>query len=171
MQGNVSAGSNIDLVPLIPALRRFAKRFCRNNDDADDLVQETLAKALAHLDSFQPGTSLKSWMFTILRNTHHTGYHKQKRTVLGVVDFDQLMPTVGPSQEWVLRKKEFDRVFNTLPRHSQDAATMVLIEGNSYEDASGKFGCAIGTVKSRVNRARKQLADGLGDTVKTAASV
>jgi RNA polymerase sigma-70 factor (ECF subfamily) len=91
--------------------------------------------------------------------------------VCGFENIDSMVPPVGPSQEWTLRKKDFDAAFDLLPLASREATTMVLIEGNSYEDAAEKSGCALGTVKSRVNRARKYLADRLGDPLERAAEI
>ncbi|WP_051903963.1 sigma-70 family RNA polymerase sigma factor [Neorhizobium vignae] len=68
-----------DVVHHIPTLRRFAFRFCRNSTEIDDLVQETLVKAIAASDTFEPGTRLKSWLFTIMRNVYCTSYNKQRR--------------------------------------------------------------------------------------------
>jgi RNA polymerase sigma-70 factor (ECF subfamily) len=158
-----------NVVQHIPALRRFAFRFSKTHDEADDLVQETLLRALSHIGSFVPGTNIKSWLFTIMRNAHNTRYHRNKRIVSGIEDFDTYMPAVGPSQEWIIRAKEVDVAFRSMPRHHQEAANLVLLGGVSYEDAAAASGCALGTVKSRVNRARKFLANALGDTLETAA--
>ncbi|OEC96217.1 MULTISPECIES: sigma-70 family RNA polymerase sigma factor [unclassified Rhizobium] len=147
-----------EVVELIPALRAFARTFHRNSTDADDLVQETLTKALANIDQFDPDTRLKSWLFTIMRNTFCTKFRIAKREAPGnkkcISDFG-----VAPaSQEWTIRAKELQRACNRLPEHYRIVLEYVVIEGRSYEDAATKFGCAIGTVKSRINRARQQLA-------------
>jgi RNA polymerase sigma-70 factor (ECF subfamily) len=114
---------------------------------------------------------MKSWLFTIMRNAHHTRYQRDKRSVSGIIGFELLLPTVEPSQEWASRVKEFEAVFKLMPHDRQEAARLVLVEGASYEDAANMVGCAIGTMKSRVSRARTFLAEGLGDTVESAARV
>jgi RNA polymerase sigma-70 factor (ECF subfamily) len=169
MACTASTAFESDVVSQIPALRRFAHRFCRNRDEIDDLVQETILKALGAVHLFAEGSNLKSWMFTIMRNVHNSRFVKDKRMVTGVEDLEHYMCTVKPSQEWHMRCKELTAALNTLPKVSREAVKSVLIDGDSYEAAAEKCGCALGTVKSRVNRARLHLASRLGDTVETAA--
>jgi RNA polymerase sigma-70 factor, ECF subfamily len=159
------------VVELIPALRRFARRFCRNPCDADDLVQDTLLKALAAIDTFEPDTKLKSWMFTIMRNAHHTQYVRNKRFVAGLEDIESLVPPSPPSQEWTVRAKEFQLAFNALSDTHQAVIDQILFDGQSYEAVAARSNCPSGTVKSRVNRAREQLAFHLHDTVSAAAAI
>jgi RNA polymerase sigma-70 factor (ECF subfamily) len=161
----------IDVIKQIPAMRRFARRFCRSTEDVDDLVQDTILRALTAVDTFKPGTNLKSWMFTILKNLYLTRIAKDKRLVTGIEDFEQFMSHVKPSQEWHMRYKEFEIALGELPKFGRDAVNYVLIDGDSYEDAAEKCGCALGTVKSRVNRARRYLATRLGESIETAALV
>ena len=147
-----------EIVELIPALRAFARTFHRNANDADDLVQETLTKALANLSQFDQGTRLKSWLFTIMRNTFCTKFRIAKREGPGAkkcISGDGVIP---PPQEWTIRAKELEKACNLLPEPYRIMLEYVVIEGQSYDAAAEKFGCAIGTVKSRINRARQQLA-------------
>jgi RNA polymerase sigma factor (sigma-70 family) len=153
-----SADLQAEIVNLIPALRAFARTFHRNSADADDLVQETLTKALANLGQFDPGTRLKSWLFTIMRNTFCTKFRIAKRESPGVKKCVSGFGVEAPSQEWTVRAKELERACNLLPEPYRAVLEYVVIEGRSYDDAAEKFGCAIGTVKSRINRARQQLA-------------
>lgn len=95
---NPRAGE-ISIVNLIPALRAFARTFCRGADDADDLVQETLTKALTNVDKFEPGTRLKSWLFTIMRNTYFTRIKAAAREAPGLLDCASSRPISEPSQD------------------------------------------------------------------------
>lgn len=160
-----------DVVSLIPALRAFARRFYRDDSDVEDLVQDTLVKALSAANSFQENTNLKSWLFTILRNTHHTTYIRRKREVVGIEHPDLFCGFVAPPQEWVIRAKEFRIAVDAMPMPHREAFDLVLGEGQSYESAAHQCNVAIGTIKSRVSRARHFLANRLGDEVNTAASI
>lgn len=160
-----------DVVKLIPALRRFARRFERRSEDADDLVQETLLKAIANADKFEEGTRLKSWLFTIMRNTYMTRYATSKRLQVGIPDREDLLPIVAASQEWVVRAHEFERAFDEMPRHYREVVELVIFQGESYDDVAERICCPVGTVKSRVNRAKQHLAGVLGDPVSQAASI
>jgi RNA polymerase sigma factor (sigma-70 family) len=161
-----SDGLQTEIVELIPALRAFARTFHRNSTDADDLVQETLAKALANLQQFDEGTRLKSWLFTIMRNTFCTKFRIAKREAPGVKKCVSGIGVVLPSQEWTIRAKELERACGLLPEPYRAVLEYVVIEGRSYDDAAAKFGCAIGTVKSRINRARQQLAAQLDEEMR-----
>jgi RNA polymerase sigma factor (sigma-70 family) len=150
-----------EMIDLIPALRSFARRLDRSPSNVDDLVQETLMRALANLDKFQEGTSLKSWMFTILRNTFCTKFGLAKREIVGIEDCASARPSVNAPQEWSVRANEFHRALLSLPEHYRDAVDIILLQGQSYEAAAERCGCPVGTIKSRVNRARAQLAQQL----------
>ncbi|NLS16568.1 sigma-70 family RNA polymerase sigma factor [Rhizobium sp. P40RR-XXII] len=153
-----TTGLQTEIVELIPALRAFARTFHRNTNDADDLVQETLAKALANLNQFDRGTRLKSWLFTIMRNTFCTKFRIAKREAPGSKKCVSGEGIALPSQEWTIRARELEEACNHLPEPYRAVLEYVVIEGRSYDAAAEKFGCAIGTVKSRINRARQQLA-------------
>jgi RNA polymerase sigma-70 factor, ECF subfamily len=150
----------------VPSLRAFAISLSGNIDRADDLVQETLLRALTHIDSFQPGTNLPAWLFTILRNLFRSEYRKRRREV---EDADGHYAETLKSQPEQTARVEFDE-FRTalakLPSDQREALILVGASGFSYEDAATICGCAVGTIKSRVNRARNRLADLLAiDTV------
>lgn len=147
-----------EMIELIPALRSFARRLDRNATNVEDLVQETLVRALANLDKFQEGTSLKSWLFTILRNTFCTKFGLAKRETVGLEDCASARPSVNAPQEWSVRAQEFHRALLALPDHYRDAVDIILLQGQSYEVAAERCGCPVGTIKSRVNRARAQLS-------------
>lgn len=150
------------VVDLIPALRAFARRFTLDPNDADDLVQETLVRALRSLDSFHPGTSLKSWLFTILRNTFCTQYRKKVREGPGVTNCVSQYLTVAAGQEWSVAECEFKEALLRLSDDQQQILIMVAGFGFSYEEAAVVMDCAIGTIKSRLNRAREALAEEMG---------
>ncbi len=154
-----------DIVRLIPALRAFARTFCRNTTDADDLVQETLMKALANLDKFEPGTKLKSWLFTIMRNTFYTRAKVLGREAPGIEENVSGDTPIEASQETTARAREVQRALQKLPPHYREVLTLVAILGESYEAAAEICDCAVGTVKSRLNRARHQILQELGEEV------
>ncbi|KEQ04764.1 sigma-70 family RNA polymerase sigma factor [Pseudorhizobium pelagicum] len=148
-----------EVVALLPALRAFARRFCREQSDQEDLVQETVLKAFANADRFQAGTNLKSWLFTIEYNAFCNIYGRSRRQVIGSNEPAALQVAVKPEQEWAVCAADFAHALSALPHHYRLAVQWVLIEGVSYEDAARRSGCALGTVKSRVNRGRSQLAE------------
>jgi RNA polymerase sigma-70 factor (ECF subfamily) len=159
------AGSSIEaeILCLAPALHAFAHRFHRNPDDADDLVQDTIVKALAHREHYQGGTALKSWLFTIMRNTFCTHYRRSKREQVGL---DQAVADtpIEPRQEWAVRQTELRKALHRLPPRQRQALVLVTL-GTSYEETARLCDCEIGTVKSRVNRARQELLTELGETI------
>jgi RNA polymerase sigma-70 factor (ECF subfamily) len=146
------------LIGAIPNLRAFARSLCGDAQLSNDLVQETLLKAWAHKDSFAPDSNLKAWLFTILRNTYFTHYRKSQREELDE-DYAAMNASVPATQ---LAHLEFDDMRKALMRLSPDhreALLLITAEGFSYEDAARVCGCAVGTMKSRVNRARSRLLD------------
>jgi RNA polymerase sigma-70 factor (ECF subfamily) len=151
------------IVELIPALRAFARTFYRNPNDADDLVQDTLVKALNAFESFEPGTRLKSWMFTIMRNTFYTKIKVYAREAPGAADCVAALPATEATQEWSIRGREVREALARLPPHQREVLTLIGVFGESYEDTAEICGCAIGTVKSRLNRARLSILEELGE--------
>lgn len=149
--------TELELLEHLPVLRNFARRFHASPTDIDDLVQETYVKAIANSEKFQRGTRLRSWLFTIMRNTFCTKFGLTKREDVGLADDTALQVTVPPTQEWALRGRELEKAISDLPEHHRMAIEMIFIDCLSYEDAAQKCGCAIGTMKSRVNRARLHL--------------
>jgi RNA polymerase sigma-70 factor (ECF subfamily) len=143
----------------IPHLRAFAVSLCGDRDRADDLVQEALLKAWGHLDSFQEGTNLRAWLFTILRNTYFSEYRKRRREVGDCDGSRAAQLSVCPGQQGQLDMQDFCRALNVLPAEQREALVLVAAIGFSYEEAASVSGCAVGTVKSRVNRARRKLTE------------
>lgn len=155
--------SEDNIVDLIPALRAFARTFCRDGSDADDLVQETLTKGIANIEKFEPGTRMKSWLFTIMRNTFNTNVRSSSREVPGLLDCASVRPTEEATQEWSLRGKEVGAAMARLPQNHREVLMLIGVLGVSYEEAAEICGCAVGTVKSRLSRARANLLHDLGE--------
>lgn len=150
------------LTALLPNLRAFARSLSGNSDRADDLVQETLVKAWRNRDSFVQGTNLKAWLFAILRNSYISELRKRKREV---PDSDGALAsqlTVNGEQSGHVDMRDFMTALGTLPQEQREALLLVGAEGFSYEEAALMCGCAVGTIKSRVNRARNRLCEILG---------
>ncbi len=162
MDRNTDDVIRADMIRLIPEIRSFAKRFSNNPNDVNDLVQETLLRGLANLDKFEPGTRLRSWLFTILRNLFCTRYQQSVREAPGLEDCVSLHLSVPPAQEWAIRMHEFNRAVATLSPEHRGAFNAVLVDGESYEAAAKRCGCPVGTIKSRVNRARLALTQQMG---------
>lgn len=152
-----------DVVALIPALRAFARTFCRDPSDADDLVQETLMKAIAKLDTYQHGTRLKSWLFTIMKNTFYNRLVVVKREAPGQFDCVSALPCSRPTQEWAVKSTELREAIERLPAQQREVMILVGILGTSYKDAAEMCNCNIGTIKSRLNRSRMTLMADLGE--------
>ena len=150
----------------VPSLRAFAISLSGNIDRADDLVQETLLRALTHIDSFQPGTNMPAWLFTILRNLFRSEYRKRRREVEDADGRSADTLKSHPEQPGRVEFDEFRTALAKLPPDQREALILVGASGFSYEDAASICGCAVGTIKSRVNRARTRLADLLAiDTI------
>lgn len=160
------ANTNAMIADLIPALRAFARTFYRDAYDADDLVQETLTKAIDNISLFAPGTRLKSWLFTIMRNTFLTKIKKYNRERPGDADCVSLEGKSNPNQEWSQALHEVEAAMLRLPQEQREVLVLVAILGTGYEEAATICECAVGTIKSRLNRARAALLFELGgDTV------
>jgi RNA polymerase sigma-70 factor (ECF subfamily) len=129
-----------------------------NVDRADDLVQETLLRALAHIDSFQPGTNMSAWLFTILRNLFRSEYRKRRREVEDPEGNYAESLKSQPEQTGRVEFREFREALAKLPEDQREALILVGASGFSYDEAAAICGCAVGTIKSRVNRARNRLA-------------
>jgi len=145
----------------IPSLRAFAWSLSRNGADADDLVQETLTKAWTYRDRFEPGTNLRAWLFTILRNSWYSSVAKRSREVSDEDGHHAARLTAEGSQEWTVELSALKVALDDLPPEHREAIVMVGAAGLSYEEAAEIAGCALGTIKSRVNRARNRLAEAM----------
>jgi RNA polymerase sigma-70 factor, ECF subfamily len=148
-----------EMLATVPALRAFAMSLCRDVDRADDLVQATLLRAWAHIDSFEAGTNMAAWLFTILRNGFNSEYRKHRREVADVDGVYAASLTSPPEQEAHVELEEFREALGRLPVEQCEALVLVGASGFSYEQAAEICGCAVGTIKSRVNRARSKLGE------------
>ncbi|AWW75797.1 RNA polymerase subunit sigma-70 [Erythrobacter sp. KY5] len=148
-----------DLTEVVPHLRAFARGLCGHPDLADDLVQETLLKSWAAQDRFQPGTSIRAWTFVILRNAYLTEMRRNRFRG----DYDETTAerilTAPADQEEPIHLSDLHRGLQALPPERREALLLVGAGGFSYEEAAQICGCALGTIKSRVGRARSALND------------
>lgn len=162
-RGETSSGAfRDDLMAAIPALRTFAFSLVGDMSRTDDLVQETLVKAWTNQHRFQPGSNMIAWLFTILRNQFYTEIRKRKREVEDADGIQAGKLTAVPEQEDVAALRRVYEVMATLPASQREALLLVGAEGFTYEEAAARLRCQVGTVKSRVSRARSQLAGLLG---------
>jgi RNA polymerase sigma factor (sigma-70 family) len=152
-----------EIVELIPALRAFARTFYRDINDADDLVQVTLVRALSSVHQFQAGTAMKSWLFTIMRNAFYTKVKVDARQAPGKGHCASIKPIVDPPQEWSACGKELANAISRLPEQQREVIMLIGVLGVSYEEAAEICNCAVGTIKSRLNRARNRLLEELGE--------
>ena len=147
------------LLALIPNLRAFAFSLTGDSDRADDLVQDTLLKAWEHFDSFREGTLLRAWLFTIQRNTFFSEC-RHRRHVNEDPDGQKVNAlSVHAAQDGHMDMQDFRRALDTVPPEQREALMLVAAAGFSYEEAAAIVGCAIGTIKSRVHRARWKLME------------
>ncbi len=150
--------TNSELLDHISHLRAFAVSLCGDRDFGDDLVQETLLKALTHIDSFTPGTNMRSWLFTILKNTYLSNKRKARREVCDEDGELAASLCVPAAQEPSLELRELQHALMLLAEEQREALILIGAAGFSYHEAAEIMGCSSGTVKSRVNRARNKLA-------------
>lgn len=141
------------------ALRAFAMSLTRNPAAADDLVQDTIVKAWTHIDRFQRGTNLRAWLFTILRNTFYSDQRKRKREVPDPEGVHAATLYDKPAHDGRLAMTDFLRAFDQLSPEHREVLVLVGASGFAYEEAAEMMGVAVGTVKSRANRARARLAE------------
>lgn len=162
-RANVDRETIKEMEALIPYLRRYARYLAKNSDLADDLVQECLERALSRFHFFEPGTNLKAWLFRILHNCFINVARKRAREGLTVdIDDWSSAATSAPSQDSSVWMKDVQLLFDRLPHHQKAALSLVVIECMSYEDAAAILEVSVGTVKSRVSRARDTLREQAG---------
>ncbi|MCI4677845.1 sigma-70 family RNA polymerase sigma factor [Rhodoblastus acidophilus] len=147
------------LLAELPSLRAFALSLAGSSDGADDLVQDTLMKAWANASSFAEGTNMRAWLFTIMRNTFFSKYRKSRREVQDVDGEAAARLVAMPDQLAHLDLADFRARLERLPADQREALILIGASGFSYEEAAEICGCAVGTIKSRVNRARRRLMD------------
>ena len=151
------------VVKHLPDLRAFARSLAANWHQADDLVQGAIARALGASHQFTPGTNIQAWLFTILRNAHFNQWRLPGSRHLALDDCLGHMPFTIPDQDSKLELCDFRRAFAQLRPEQREALILVGASGLDYRAAATVCGCAVGTMKSRVSRARatvKALMDG-----------
>lgn len=153
-----------ELIDAIRPLRAFSRTLIRDEVRAEDLVQETLVKAWEKQASFQPGTNIRAWLFTILRNTYYSELRKRKREVEDVDGKMTAELSVKAPQDGHMAVRDLRTALDALNAEQREALILVGASGFSYEEAGEICGVAAGTVKSRVSRARQRLSDLLGET-------
>jgi len=143
------------IVELIPRLRRYARALAGDRAAADDLVQDTLERAWAKLHLYRRGTDLRAWLFTVMHNV----YVNQLRAARPGVQLDEEMPELSqPARETdALELRDLDLAIGRLPPEQREVLLLVVLEDMSYEEAAGTLGIPIGTVMSRLARAREKL--------------
>ena len=146
------------MLAAVPRLRAFAISLSGNVDRADDLVQETLLRAIARINLFQPGTHMTAWLITILRNLFRSEYRKRRREVEDTDGAYEESLNSHPEQYSRVEFEEFRVALATLPSSQREALLLVGASGFSYEETAAICGSAVGTIKSRVYRARTQLS-------------
>ena len=146
-----------EMVQLVPQLHTFARSLCRDGVHADDLVQEALLRAIDNIERFKPGTNLKAWLFTIVRNEHYSQLRRRKFEAHDVSSDSLPEPSVPPDHDGELELRDLNRALAVLSPGQRAALILVSASGFSYEEAAAICGCAVGTIKSRVARARTAL--------------
>jgi len=152
-----------EMVAVAPVLRALAAKLAGSRCEVDDLVQETFARALRYRDSFQPGSSMTSWLCKILQNCFYQACNRTRYLVEDVGGREAARQCIAPSQEWRARTRDLLKALERLSPDARDALLLVGAHGLSYEEAAEHSACPVGTLKSRVNRARERLADLAGD--------
>ncbi|MEM1374339.1 MAG: RNA polymerase sigma factor [Pseudomonadota bacterium] len=151
-----------ELIEHLGPMRAFALNLTRNPALADDMVQDAVVKAWTRLDTFEQGTNMRAWLFTILRNTYYSHHRKLRREVPDVDGTYSSTLSQKPDHDGRLQLLDFEEAFGKLNDEQREALTLVGAEGFSYEDAADMCGVAVGTIKSRVNRGRARLAELMG---------
>ena len=152
--GNLFAA---DLARLIPNLRSLARLLCRNEDSAADLTQETLAKAWQARNSFVPGTNLKGWLYTIMRNQFRSEARRAWRKMPWDDQAAERITAPGLQQIWTLDLKDAVRAMNSLSKRQRDAVILAGVGGLSSEDGGAVVACRPTAIKTRVSRARQSM--------------
>lgn len=148
------------MVSEIPMLRRYARHLSRNADQADDLVQESLARAIARIDSWEPGTNLQAWLIVILRNIFLNECRRAKRERISLEQLHPAKPTqMSAPQEASLKLAELEKAFVSLSNDHRTVLELVVLKGKTYEQSAKILNVTMGTIKSRLSRARTRLGE------------
>ena len=161
---------HVSILECIPHLRAFARSLTRDREHADDLVQDVIVRALSAADQFTPGTNFKAWVFTILRNHFYNEVRKRRTQPCSIHDPSIPEPSIPATQEASLEYRDFCRAFWKLNDEHREVLILVGANGVSYDEAACICGCAVGTIKSRLSRARTELIGKLSPERVAAAS-
>ena len=153
------SGFSQEIIAHIPYLQAFARALTRDRDLAEDMVQDTLERALSRQSQFQPGTNLRGWLTIILRNRYFNLLRRRRCRAEAQLDIPF---AISGGQEEAVEWRDFLRAFWQLPVGQRKALALVGANGMSYEEAAGIAGCMVGTMKSRASRGRQQLQTMLG---------
>jgi RNA polymerase sigma-70 factor (ECF subfamily) len=151
-----------EIVENLKPMRAFAMSLTRDLPRADDLVQETVVKAWTNLHRYEPGTNMRAWLFTILRNSFYSERRKARRESAHSFDEDRETVAQKPDHDWRLALADFRKMFEELPEDQREALILVGALGFSYEEAAETCNCAVGTIKSRASRGRARLVELMG---------
>jgi RNA polymerase sigma-70 factor (ECF subfamily) len=147
------------MLAAVPDMRAFALSLCHRRDRVDDLVQEALLRAIANIRLFEAGTNMRAWLFTILRNNFLNEYRKSHHEVSDFEGYFVGTMTSQPQQEAHIQFDELHHALAQLPDDQREAVILVGAAGLSHDEAAKICRCAVGTIKSRVSRARTRLAE------------
>lgn len=150
--------SRFDVIGQLGSLRRYARSLARNEHDAEDLVHDALVRAYEKQGSFKPGSNLRAWLFSVLHNTFIDGFRSSAAEARRNAQSASTAETVQqPAQEHSVRLGQIRQAFLTLPEEQRSALHLVAVEGLAYEEAAKILGIPIGTLMSRISRARASL--------------
>ncbi len=149
------------IIALLPDLRGFARFLVRDRAAADDLVQDALVRALSALEQFEPGTNLKAWLFTIVRNTFYEGARRRKRETIVMQGQRPNGGSERPEAEARAAVRDLDSLIWTLPPLMREALILIGAQEMTYEEAARVCAVPVGTIKARVSRARTALSDAM----------
>ena len=159
MQSDIAeAGLRRQIGVLLPELRAFARFLARDRVVADDVVQDSVMRALAALHQFQPGTSLKAWLFTILRNSFYETQRRRKRERAAIEASFDMEEAASPAQDARAELNDLDQLIWTLPPLLREALILVGAQEMSHEEAALVCNVPVGTMKARLSRARVALS-------------
>ncbi|MEM7640917.1 MAG: RNA polymerase sigma factor [Pseudomonadota bacterium] len=148
-----------EIIEHLKPMRAFAISLTRNSATADDMVQDAIVKAWSNIEKFEPGSNMRAWLFTILRNTYYSSLRKSKREVSDVDGILTANMAEKPAHDGHLQMTDFRKAFEQLPDEQRETLILVGASGFSYEEAAEMCGVAVGTIKSRASRGRHKLAD------------
>lgn len=151
-----------EIIQHLPAMRAFAMSLTRDGTLADDIVQDTVVKAWTSFDTYKPGTKLRAWLFTILRNALYSHHRKYRREIEDVDGAHAARLAVQPTHDGKLMLNDVIRAFDTLSVEQREALWLIAASGFSYEEAAEMCGVSLGTIKSRMNRGRSALSAHFG---------